>query len=845
MTRELKSNKYAFLFSRIFKKAVLSFIIFVVFYSLLRTMSYEPSLKFFTVLFILTILIIYKLESIVYKKLIYIFYDDKIVQKGGSLFTNYETQLNVKNITHLKLILPFLENKLFGTARIKIESAGSIASEIDLQSIDNYNEIYDLITQTMKNVGFDMKKGDLLSKEKPSPLGVFFEVFKSFIIGLFFLYSFIINLLYDDDGNKNELLYDKIINHIIPIIIFGVFFVFVWHIFKFLDLRKRIYKIYQNAITYKEGFLSKHYSFLPFKNFSDSGLTQTFIDKIFGLYDVKISCQGSGNEILFKNIINGKEMNNKLNELLNNQENETNLNAQTKIKKQAPEDKTNYNYNYQETLKMNFAKTIISPIVIGVSLIIFVGLILFLVFLFKSTHPIDESLKSAAIYAFLNVFAIIDLVALFLIFTSTLIIVVTNYIQYRSTEYHIKPKSINYRYDFLISKDLEFEIQKVTGVVIKKSFIDEWFKTASINFWSIGANTSLNFKNITQKNQIIENILSKFGIKQEEKIYEIKSNFKISEEIKSHIFIFFFLLTFIVFVLFILLKINLLLTVLFFAICSIFYILSYLYKREYYKRSKIIFFKTFVYFQKGWLFKTFYYAKYNDIKDITITKYPLSKEGQIKFDIAGERIIKNRNGDKNIVSNNFAINYVPDIKNKDELIDYIFYKKPDQNQIKNIDQNPEYHALSKPKIIIKPSLKNTIASLFFVIIIFDALFLSIVSFTPSKIAAVVVLMMIAINIIFFLAMYLPVKMTTYIMDNYRILFQGGVFYKKQKSIIYNKIDFINNNQKFLNKIFHNGNVTVNTVGSSKVELTIQDIPNYLEFYENLRNEYENNFYHNQ
>ena len=43
----------------------------------------------------------------------------------------------------------------------------------------------------------------------------------------------------------------------------------------------------------------------------------------------------------------------------------------------------------------------------------------------------------------------------------------------------------------------------------------------------------------------------------------------------------------------------------------------------------------------------------------------------------------------------------------------------------------------------------------------------------------------------------------------------------------------------LNKIFRNGNITVDTLGNSRAELNIKNINNFKEFYENLHRVYNN------
>ena len=64
-----------------------------------------------------------------------------------------------------------------------------------------------------------------------------------------------------------------------------------------------------------------------------------------------------------------------------------------------------------------------------------------------------------------------------------------------------------------------------------------------------------------------------------------------------------------------------------------------------------------------------------------------------------------------------------------------------------------------------------------------------------------------------------------------------MLYKKQTSIVYSKIDHINSSQRFLNKIFKNGNITVNTTGSSRPEMVINNIHDYTEFFDLLKKKY--------
>ena len=67
------------------------------------------------------------------------------------------------------------------------------------------------------------------------------------------------------------------------------------------------------------------------------------------------------------------------------------------------------------------------------------------------------------------------------------------------TRYLVKPNSMEERYDFISSKHKEFTNDKITGIIFKENFVDKWFNTCSINFWSIGSDESIKFSNIKKQ----------------------------------------------------------------------------------------------------------------------------------------------------------------------------------------------------------------------------------------------------------------------------------------------------------------------------------------------------------
>ena len=772
---ELKPNRTAFVNYRFAVRFIYSLIFFLAVYFIINRF-FPVSALYFVIVFILVELFSYYSLTVQYKKEKYVFLSNKIIRNGGGIFSDYEVELIVKNITHITMRLPFIENKLFKTGNISIESAGTGVAEVFLRNLDNPKQIYDYIEKLMRYNGFKLTKANLIQQEQPSSVGAFFEVFKNFISTIFII--FFIGVYIGGGG-----LIDLITNNlalVIPIAGLVLFLLFVRSIFQFLDLKNRVYNLYSDTITYKEGFLSKNYSFIPIENLSDSTLTQTLVDKIFGLYDVRISCQGSQQEIHFKNMVNGPKLEQNIDNLISQTRSLVGTEKQQKVQQAQVQKQAAYKARPLDVdtritaeYRMDRKRTLMPLLIVSpIFLILFPLMIVWIIFL------------------------------------------VTQIIKMNATRYLVKSNSIEQRYNFISQKNIEFTNEKIMAVVFKESFIDKWFNTCSIHFWSIGSAENIKFTNIKKTPNLYESILAKYGIRTQNALYHMNSNFKISEMLKSTLFI--TILS--VFILIGSLVGTIIYNTLFLIpllIITFLYIIVAIYKSIYYDRSKLTFYKDFIYFTRGIFFKDFYYTLYDNIKDITTVKYPFSKLGSIKFNVAGEHIVQ-QGKNQSMVSNHFKINYIDDIDTKNELIDIIFYQRPNAQQIIQIEQNIQSYS-PKPILFSKPDIANSLTGL----IIVSVIIFPLIALLPITIPLTI----------------WWVKVKSYSIQPYRVVAKSGILYKKQVSILFNKIDHINYSQGMLNKIFKNGNISINTTGSSTSELIISNIHNFREFYDVLKKYY--------
>ncbi len=792
--RELRPNKQVFFSYHLFQR----FISFLIFFGILYTIIVQ--FVSFSIVFLLLPIIFFTLLSAVTlfvrsRKEQYIFFEDKIVRISGGVFWDSRAELPLRNITHVALELPFLENKLFGTGNLSIESAGSDATEIFLIAIDTPQEYYTFVEKLMRSAGFRLAKNRLVQEEGPSPIGVFFDVFKQ-IFGLaFFIFvigSWIVGSAPGIFGYLTN-------GFIVSIALLLMLWLFAKYIFSFLDLYNRVYRVYDSVITYSEGFLTKRYAFIPMENLADSLTTQTLVDKIFGLYDVTLSCQGSGQEIFFANMMRGPELEKTIDGLI----------AKTKPLIRVQRDRLKGGAKETEVMGHTQMKSIQSSSPKSA----------------KLSRPLKDvrfaaEFRMDALRTIISqIFGLPIAVILFPLFPFWIFGLVMWIIRMTATRYLVKAHSMEERYNFLSSKNKEFTNDKIVAVIFKENLFDRWFGTCSIHFWSIGSSADLRFVNIKKTEDLYSNILAKFGMHPQATQYSMRSQFSIFEMLKANIFTTLFAGLFCI----VLLAASLVITpLLLLPIILILLVLCafVIYRYIYYDRSRLSFFKEYLCFQRGIIFTEKYYILHDAVKDMTIVRYPFAQHGKITFDVGGERVV-GQGEDQSVVSNGFSIRYVPDIPVKNEVLDYMFLKNPSASQIvqyeRMVSRAASTAVLSKTILTARPALANSLLGLF----VASTIIFPLLVFLPLTIPLMIV----------------HVRCRSFLLQEHRVVTRSGIVYKKQISILMRKIDHTNLRRGMFNKLFANGTIMVNTVGSSKPEITVNDISNYNEFYTALRKLY--------
>jgi len=798
-----KPNKFLFIFYRFLPIVVICLVIMVIILPIIILMPDLPemmtAIAFFVFGCVIICLFFWWFFSFDYKKTLYTFDKEEIIYKTGSIFSDKKTNLPIKNITHLKLQLPFISHYFFKTGNISIETAGSGKTEGRLIALENPKEVYKKIQDLMKNNGFSLQKTKLEKKMKPNMLAVVFDSIKSFIILVVVLVFFLVPIFTEDSSHikGNALTAIIVIWGIISTIMAVVF------IFKYLDLKRRVYKIYNDTIAYKEGFLTKNYSLIPFENLTDSSSTQGVVDRIFGFYDVMISCQGMNKEILFKNITEGKTVSESIRVLIKDFKKNKVAKIHKKVEKIKHE--IDFNTSFVDDFKMNPLRAMIFFVVF---------LCLFIIGFIFVSHEI---------YVFFTVF---------------IIYAIKKIIEIIATNYKIKKDSIQYCYKFIKTKNVEFINDKITNITFAENLIDKVFGTCKISFSSIGSSGRIEFKYISKQEKLYDNILSKIGIKNKKIKYELLPKFGFFVLIKSF-FLYFFVLSYVFILLFLLLELHI------FTILA--FVLGYIYSIFYYKNAGIYFYKNYLCIEKGLITKSKSYSSYENIKNITTVKYPLTKIGKLCFGVAGgnksvdlsansssvNRNINIPNISKGINKLNNAFNlslsFIENIPLQNNILDFIVKEPMTKSEISKKEKLFLSHAV-KSKFVEKQDLGNSL----FLPVFFFIFFCFVIVMNINEIVLKYYIGYFIYFILGIIALIVRIKMISYEIQFFRIIKKSGIFYKTQVSIIFSKIDHVNKNQGLVNKIFDNGNIFIQTVASEETEMAINNVSNYQEFYEKLR-----------
>jgi membrane protein YdbS with pleckstrin-like domain len=362
---------------------------------------------------------------------------------------------------------------------------------------------------------------------------------------------------------------------------------------------------------------------------------------------------------------------------------------------------------------------------------------------------------------------------------------------------------------------VEFSRDKITGLVLKRNPLDRYCHTCTVSFWSIGSGSAVNFQYIPYDDQLEGLMRAKAGIVADEALETIRPQFSFNELLRANLFS-----TLLAMLLLIASIIAALIWSLWIFAASaallIIYLITSLVLHRRYRRASLRLGRYTTTVSIGILFRKQYDALHDNIKDVTLRKYPGSTLGTVQFNVAGERMLQGNQGQNRTIPNRFSIAYIPgiaqEVRGDRAQLDQVLLHKPSAAQYVKIA------TANTPKPVARrqtrPALKNSLA----VIIPLHVILVPLIIFLPFTI----------------LLRRYYLRRVSYTIENDRVVARQGIIYRTQNTILFERIDYTETGQNFLNKLFKNGNLYLFTAGSSSAELTLTNMPDYQTFAHSLK-----------
>jgi len=767
---ELKPRQGNFMFGRVMGGFALSLLLTALVTFILFTAELSPWLAL--LLLVPSCAVSVYAALVAYRKERYEIHDHRVLCHRGGLFRDETTELELRNVTHLLVKRPWLRHKFFGIGHVLVESAG-ISKPIVLFALHQPMTIYDELRERLKKNGFELHQTELLHEESPAMAGIILELL-GLLSGLaaFFLFFFSMIMSGYEQAEASGWLvpYATFIGLTLLV---ALAFITI----RILDLRRRVYRVYDDVVVYEEGFLTRENAFIPYENIADASTKRTFLDQIFGIFDVNISCQGSSSEIKFRRLRRGEALSDAIDQLVTA--------ASRKPKwKPAP----------TEVASAKLKPRRSEPDVL------------------HSGIAITGEFKMDAKRMFLPLLILLPL------FPIWVVAMIGAGIWQVCTTYSLRSGSLRHHFSFLTTNVREFAYDKVTGVTVKRNLWDRLFNTMTLKFWSIGSGQAMEFLHLKCDAFDLASLMRQLGIPPASgQPYQADVKFRFGTWVRAGLKH---------------LPLVLILTAaawgaayyfeipmigqLFMLLLVAVAIISLIHGALYYGRQTLSFHEHHVEAMQGIISKRHYHVCYRNIKRRKVTLYPGRAAGSLEIFVAGEEQsnLSNAQQTKDNRVNGlprqcaFRTGFLIDALEVGKLLDDILCGRN--------DAAPDAVSADALEVLLEAprAVKNAIIRL----VLLSVLLFPLLPLLPFSLAWTAV----------------AIKRWRYKIDLARIVIRRGVFYHTEETTLLDRVDSLKQNQGPVHLLCGNGDVSIMTAGSSKPDLIIQDCPDFRKVYELIR-----------
>ena len=601
-----------------------------------------------------------------YKKEKYLIGENNLTKISGDFFNNSKVEIDFAKIVSFTVFKPFLRNLLFGTKSLLIQTSGTQTSIIILNDLAEDQGFLELLAQLSQSSNMDFS--DKTTEIKPSVLNAFIAAIDSSWNILYSSLLYFGVILFEVLFGKGQ--FDGFLSSPFLILLFIYLgFSILTVIYKFFESLVRInftnYLIYPNQVQINFGVFNKFSLFLSREKITDTLVTKSFWEKIFGLKSISLSVPNNPAIAVIQGIPNLEKINLDL----------------TKRKDLGKADSAMLEESqvFRPNKKRYFLDAFLQALILVFAVII--GILL--PELFWIILP-----SGAVMYT---------------------LFILTSEVFF--TKYIFSKNFISREYDFLTTKNTKLSKENTTSIKITESILDKIFGTISITFFSFGGSESIRMLYVKKDSKV--HALALEFLDYEEIETKIALDFSFFDWLQSvakvipQVFLSFLVLVFYSFIFLIGVNIWILFAVLILIVSFVgFLILNnyFTYKRAILRSSG-----DFLEYFSGWIFQSRQILKKEFIKDFVLIKYPLSQNGELIAHLSSDGAINSNQSIfsifNSLTSNQISAKFFNSSKVRIQEVDHSYMSN-------------EVTAETKPSVINSLLKFLPLAILFFPLLIF-------------------------------------------------------------------------------------------------------------------------------
>lgn len=755
-----------------------------------------------------------------YSKTSYSIGEDHVTFRGGGLGMNKEIEIEYGKITQVTLRQPFWEKALYGTGTLSIDGAGTSGFGVSFRHIKDSDQVCEILESRMRAKAFSLLRKRVIRQERPSllasiaalipviikVLGItsFFGVFVGLILALNIgsespqhfidLMSGQVEQIIDvgaetmpvDQARRSALV-------VLGLLAISYAIMGTSMIIRVFFARRSIYTLYDDVIEYKRRTLGRMQKFIPIENVTDVTFTQSFLQRLFDIANVRISCQGATGTISFSSMPGGPDFVSNLQRLMEGHEIES-IEDETELAPEQGLDEGRAPDADVLELRMSMGRSVTAYLVKTAfntlkELLILGTLALGVVYFV--TYFFSEEIENIEVAYPWIAGGIGVLVGLSLLVQLSRVPRLIS--RARRTRYSIGPQNIQSSYALFSKEDTRFATAKITAVIVRRGLWDRIFRTATIDFRSIGSTAPLSFFHIPLAELDLQGIASYLAFSQDEVQQRIVARFT---PLRWALRRGWYLPRFILVALLLALPIGFvgMIPPLLFIIPVLIVVLGpisdFLTQWAHHSRGELEFHSDHLVLSRGLLRTHVFMSGYAHLKHVRSTTYPLGDWGQVTlYGSTGARAtipyINNPRGTHDFVDTLMSIGRLPPAAGADSLDTAVI---------------AEY----------RPAFNHAITNMIGVLII-SVLVCPLLILLPFALARAI----------------MQTRRTTYMLETRRVTVLSGILWRRQGTVLLNRIDNVTTSEGFFNKTFKNGNIAISTAGSSSADLVLFALEDHL------------------